>query len=69
MSGQSFFTGSNYQNANLEISSETSQNTNNSTSINVGVLCSDFLRNYIDVSFGRVDVSENILVNNNLTIG
>ena len=69
MSGQSFFTGSKYQNDNLVISSGSSQNTNNSSSINVGVLFSDFLRNYIDVSFGRVDVSENILVNNNLTIG
>tara|TARA_B100001093_G_C26751127_1_gene981187 strand:- start:845 stop:1084 length:240 start_codon:yes stop_codon:yes gene_type:complete len=79
MSGQSFFTGSVYQNRNLVISSGDNQPINNlvdTSSINIGELFSDFLRNNIDVSFGSLDVSGNlsinngnILINNNLTIG
>ena len=75
-SGQSFFTGSVYQNTNLVISTGDSVSTSVSSTINAGVLFSDFLRNNIDVSFGKVDISENlsinngnILINNNLTIG
>jgi len=76
MSGQSFFTGSVYQNTNLVISSGNSVSSSEQSTINAGVLFSDFLRNNIDVSFGTLDVSGNfsinngnILVNNNLTIG
>tara|TARA_B100000035_G_scaffold315409_1_gene335886 strand:- start:1243 stop:1479 length:237 start_codon:yes stop_codon:yes gene_type:complete len=74
--GQSFFTGSVYQNTNLVISSGNSENNSESSTINAALLFSDFLRNNIDVSFGTIDVSGNlsinngnILVNNNLTIG
>lgn len=74
--GQNFFTGSIYQNTNLVISSGNSVSSSVSSTINAEVLFSDFLRNYIDVSFGTLDVSGNlsinngnILVNNNLTIG
>tara|TARA_B100001094_G_scaffold243004_1_gene239061 strand:+ start:1028 stop:1264 length:237 start_codon:yes stop_codon:yes gene_type:complete len=74
--GQPFFTGSVYQNTNLVISSGNSENTSEQSSINAALLFSDFLRNNIDVSFGTLDVSGNlsinngnILVNNNLTIG
>jgi hypothetical protein len=74
--GQSFFTGSVYQNTNLVISSGNSESTSESSTINAALLFSDFLRNNIDVSFGTLDVSGNlsinngnILVNNNLTIG
>tara|TARA_B100000963_G_C22602787_1_gene661043 strand:- start:1778 stop:1999 length:222 start_codon:yes stop_codon:yes gene_type:complete len=71
-SGQSF-TGSTYQNNNLIISSG---NSVEESSISVGQLFSDFLRNNIDTSFGQVDISGNlsinngnVLVNNNIMIG
>mgnify|MGYP001236051109 FL=1 len=71
-SGQSF-TGSTYQNNNLIISSG---NSVVESSISVGQLFSDFLRNNIDTSFGQVDISGNlsinngnVLVNNNIMIG
>jgi hypothetical protein len=76
MSTGQIFPGSVYQNRNLVISSGNSENTSEQSTINAGVLFSDFLRNNIDVSFGTLDVSGNfsinngnILVNNNLTIG
>ena len=69
------FTGSNYQNNNLVIGSGDSQITGES-SINSGLLFSHFFRNFIDVSFGQIDISGNfsinngnVLVNNNLAIG
>tara|TARA_A100001035_G_C27637781_1_gene433091 strand:- start:111 stop:332 length:222 start_codon:yes stop_codon:yes gene_type:complete len=71
-SGQSF-TGSTYQNNNLIISSG---NSVEESSISVSQLFSDFLRNNIDTSFGQVDISGNlsinngnVLVNNNIMIG
>ena len=75
-SGQSF-TGSTYQNNNLIISSGNSVDTISSeSSISVSQLFSDFLRNNIDTSFGEVDISGNlsinngnVLVNNNIMIG